>query len=48
MSLISQDMDILIRVELKSYLPESLEDIPVESKYLHIIKEIIEEDPCNL
>ena len=40
------DMDIL-RVELKSYLPESLEDIPVESKYLHIIKEIIEEDPLQ-
>jgi len=40
------DMDIL-RVELKSYLPESLENIPVESKYLHIIKEIIEEDPLQ-
>ncbi|NLY70992.1 MAG: site-specific DNA-methyltransferase [Clostridiales bacterium] len=40
------DMDIL-RVELKGYRPESLDDIPVEPKYLPVIEKIIEDDPLQ-
>jgi site-specific DNA-methyltransferase (adenine-specific) len=45
-ALVSDKM--LLRVELLSYRPYSLEQIPVEEKYLPVIKKILDKDPLQL